>query len=460
MDWDNEDYVLLQISKNVSNITKASDRLKNDLNFFLKALKIDNSIFDYAPKHIQDNKTFYKKAKAGILARPYIYLENLHEKFRDDKDIVLKAVGEYHIFIVDASPRLRKDYDVSMLAVEKTRANGDIEWLINELDDNLLKNPKFVLEAVSKNPDFIKFTDKSFRSDKKFMLSAIEIDPNTYKYADPVLKNDVDFVLDAIKKNPKIKYYPEVGVGIRTNPQIENLGGKITTIKTPYFPVYLNFTDVFEDDVILFKKDMTELTQKIKASKVPNFSKALTGEIFIGSPKFFKDTFNQDINERSGASYDTVGDVIWYYIPKRGVTVTNLIHEFGHKLHYKFIKDGASNIDIYDLFTYAKSDQCPFPKIGDPISDLREDWWIVKMASQEFYLNKIDQEKNYIYKNDDGDKKVFSYKKMIELLNCPSQYGATNLSEWFAEMCTLITLNKVKPSQQHIANMFIEILKK
>ncbi len=82
------------------------------------------------------------------------------------------------------------------------------------------------------------------------------------------------------------------------------------------------------------------------------------------------------------------------------------------------------------------------------------------MASQEFYLNKIDQEKNYIYKNDDGDKKVFSYKKMIELLNCPSQYGATNLSEWFAEMCTLITLNKVKPSQQHIANMFIEILKK
>ena len=161
-------------------------------------MKIDNSIFDYAPKHIQDNKTFYKKAKAGILARPYIYLENLHEKFRDDKDIVLKAVGEYHIFIVDASPRLRKDYDVSMLAVEKTRANGDIEWLINELDDNLLKNPKFVLEAISKNPDFIKFTDKSFRSDKKFMLSAIEIDPNTYKYADPVLKNDVDFVLDAL----------------------------------------------------------------------------------------------------------------------------------------------------------------------------------------------------------------------------------------------------------------------
>ena len=49
---------------------------------------------------------------------------------------------------------------------------------------------------------------------------------------------------------------------------------------------------------------------------------------------------------------------------------------------------------------------------------------------------------------------------MIELLNCASEYGTRNHKEFVAELCTLITLNKVKPSMQKLADDFIQVLEK
>ncbi len=73
-------------------------------------------------------------------------------------------------------------------------------------------------------------------------------------------------------------------------------------------------------------------------------------------------------------------------------------------------------------------------------------------------MKSIGSDNSYTYVSDNGEKKVIPQKKMLELLNCASGYGSVNHLEWFAEMCTLITLNKVKPNQKWVAEELIRII--
>ena len=205
----------------------------------------------------------------------------------------------------------------------------------------------------------------------------------------------------------------------------------------------------------------------IKASKVPNFNKALVGEIIIGDKDFLKRNYSFSASEKALGAYNAQEKRIYYYKdrsdPSEKLTLI-LIHELGHKFHNIVIKKGMDNQKIFDLYK-SKETTCELPQIGDSLSDLREDWWSVKMSSEnEFFLSEIvagqgfGAQDTYIYVNDIGEEKKFNKKQILKLINCPSEYGSESLEEWFAEMCVLITLNKVKPSQKLIADRFIQIL--
>jgi hypothetical protein len=162
--------------------------------------------------------------------------------------------------------------------------------------------------------------------------------------------------------------------------------------------------------------------------------------------------------ENAAASYNPFKDVMYCYTDTLGgVFVSDTLHELGHKYHNSIVKKGFYNENIIQFYLQTIS-TCELPKIGDPLSDLREDWWNVKMSSEnDYYLTKIERD-TYIYMNDMGNTKTFPKSKILDLIGCPSEYGKTTVLEWFAELCNLINLNKVKPSQKLIAEKFIQIL--
>jgi hypothetical protein len=79
------------------------------------------------------------------------------------------------------------------------------------------------------------------------------------------------------------------------------------------------------------------------------------------------------------------------------------------------------------------------------------------MASKNYTLTSIT---NDIYTYTFGrESKTFTKAQILNLMNCPSTYGAKNHLEFFAEMVTLVTLGLVKPSQKVVVDKFLKIIK-
>jgi hypothetical protein len=442
------------------------------------------------PNFIIQNGIFFKELKKHILS-----LENydfnfysLIDVFKNDKDIILKALKKVNtpegiISLYDEiSDEQKKDFEIIetmilVLTKERTLENfprvSSFFKTLEKEKNPFLKNPRikeFIINNTSTGfvSQLLDHVDPSILKDSDFMLSLIEIDHNFFLWTDPSLLANRDFQIKAIKKNPLLKTEVTFPMDVRTDPEVENLGEKIIIIKTPSVPMYLSFqNNTTLEEILKFKTIFKNTVKLIKTSKVPNFRKALIGEIIIGDVDFLKRNYDFSSSEKALGAYSTIEKRIYYYKdrsdPSEKLTLI-LIHELGHKLHNIAIKKGMDNQKIIDLWQ-TKETTCELPKIGDPLSNLREDWWSVKMSSEnEFFLSEIvagqgfGSQDTYIYVNDIGEEKKFNKKQILKLLNCPSEYGATDLSEWFAEMCVLITLNKVKPSQKLIANEFIKIL--
>lgn len=233
-------------------------------------------------------------------------------------------------------------------------------------------------------------------------------------------------------------------------------------LKIPETRQLISFYGLLKEKEILdFKKQISLALSHIKKSPVPFFSKVLElgGLICVGEGVELP---RQSQSEKSIAFYSHFDDTIYYRKEKAVLkpAYITIIHEHGHKFHYNLIKNGNRNEKIINLYKQAiQPKECQLskmPKIGDPLSDLREDWWTVKMASKDFILNKIDGD-DYIY-TQGKLKKIIKKQEILKLIHCPSQYGAKNVEEFFAEMCTLITLGLVKPSQKLITDKFMEIV--
>ena len=463
MNWDDEEQVLEYAKNSRYGIRDASDRLKNDLGFLIKAVKQNYRDFFYVPEELQTNEVLYNTAKKGILSSSRLDLRYLSKIFRDDKEVVLGAVQyDYEQFLL-ASTRLKEDEDVIRITL-KSIPPDSLYFRKDFIKDMNIKNPYLILDVLKDSTSTpISFVDDQFKSDKAFMLYAIKMNPLFYRYADESLKKDRAFLIDAINVNPDLRIIgDDLPLDLRQDPEIiRDANRTITKVKLRGLPLNLVFININKKEILDFKKNLKDALNLIKSSKIPNFSAVLNGVIYIGTEEDLTNNFGGagTIDKNTGAYYiEKLG--LFYILPTRIGMVSTLIHELAHQYHDTLIKNGYQNPAIMQFFKYFAYRECSFPKIGDPLSDLREDWWTVRMASDEFYLKRILPNKTYEYENKNKEKKAIPYSKMIELLNCASEYGARNHKEFVAELCTLISLNKVKPSMQKLADDFIQILKK
>ena len=214
------------------------------------------------------------------------------------------------------------------------------------------------------------------------------------------------------------------------------------------------------------------LFKAINHIKNSPFKKVLANsEIIIGTRSALNSQGYSYSGSKAIALYWHRKDKISYPITKEGESIAGeeiasayitLIHELGHRYHYRMMPRGYFNPYIMDLYEEAKrpKEQCyldQLPKIGDSLSNLREDWWSVKKASDDYLLTSIFRN-TYTYTNSKGDVKEIQKKDILKRITCPSQYGSKDHTEFFAEMFTLITLGLVKPSQKPVADKFMEIV--
>jgi hypothetical protein len=158
-------------------------------------------------------------------------------------------------------------------------------------------------------------------------------------------------------------------------------------------------------------------------------------------------------------SVDSDGDPKYKSYP----IYATVIHELGHRYHHEFMIDGFDNQSIIQLYDQAMqpTNQCfleNLPKIGDPFSNLRKAWFLVRGNPASDYLLTNIHKNTYIYTNSNGQHILIDKSVILHRITCPSDYASKSANEFFAEMCVLIALDEVKPSQNLVSTKFLDIV--
>lgn len=210
--WAKEEVMRQVVSKRPYLIQFADKSIKNDLMFL--AVKQDKqhkqSHFDkgqdgyfrrdivYKPVNgalryatedwIKDNIDFIIEQNPGNLQ----YLEG----FKSNPEVVWKAVKES----ASAWEHVDKDFKESEQGKVMMCAT-DLQYLASHME--LMDNPEFALQVISKNANALKSTNK-LNGDKNFLLEAIKNNGNVFNLLDDNVRNDPDFMKAVAEVNPQV----------------------------------------------------------------------------------------------------------------------------------------------------------------------------------------------------------------------------------------------------------------
>ena len=146
-------------------LEKASDHLKKDKKFILKAVKINGLALEYAD-----------------------------DSLKKDKEVVLAAMKENPRAMMDADDSLMTDKELVLMGF-----NCDVE-LLDFAADSLKKDRKFILQLVKKDGFALVYTNNSLKKDKEVVIAAIKENDKALQFAHKSLWKDPDILAILNKK--------------------------------------------------------------------------------------------------------------------------------------------------------------------------------------------------------------------------------------------------------------------
>jgi hypothetical protein len=166
------------------NYINLSEKFSDDLGIVIKVIQCDVRNFGKVSERIRSNKKILKKlidVAPGIIN---LYL--IDTTFVHDREFMeYAAINDKLIFPLSSIFRywLRtKDFVINVI-----RQNG---LFLEHVHDDFKNNKSIVLIAVSNNPRALKFASKRLRGNTKIVLTAVKKDGLTLKYAEcPALNN-------------------------------------------------------------------------------------------------------------------------------------------------------------------------------------------------------------------------------------------------------------------------------
>ena len=163
-DHDCATFVLEAVRRDHTQISDASDRLKNDVAFMVRAMR----------------------ASAWCLSI-------VSEAMQNNRDVVLAAVETSGTALVAASPELKADREIVMAAV-----TNDGEALL--VADKAYRNDAEVVKlAASKYPRALYYATQEVRNDRDVVLEVVRLQPKALRFAGPILRDDKGVVMAAVQ---------------------------------------------------------------------------------------------------------------------------------------------------------------------------------------------------------------------------------------------------------------------
>lgn len=429
INWDDKEQVLKEVAKVGYALNAVSKRLRDDEDVVKVAIRGYPEAFSFASDRLKSDKRFVRYA----ISLAYENFKYASEDLRNDEDTIFYAVGKNPLAVQFASIEKRSDLDfVLRLFKQNQIINKTIYYITPYLSKEILDNKELGLLIVKSNGDYFSYLSDRLKDDLDVFTTALKSSKNAFQYGSERLKN-----LYADKLNEILIDMDGIKINIKSF--------------------------MTEKDVEYFRTQLNTAIKYINQSPIHSFKKVLSSVFILVGTNNNIGKFGQTENQI--ASYHSSTKKIHYFFDKKDEKqpFITLIHELAHQYHHTIVKNGFNNQEIINLFKKATTSkkQCELfnlPQIGDPLSDLRENWWSVRMSSRnDFVLTKIIKGV-YIYEDGTGKDVIYTLEEIIRMLACPSEYGSENEMEFFAEMTTLITLGLVKPNQQVIANKFMQIL--
>lgn len=422
---DTEAFATKAVKKRLTNLGYVSDRLKNDKEFLLPLLKAYSAFPDPL----------------------FSFYEYLPETLKNEDDFIFTAVAknEKILSLVKTSIRKDKAKMKQILAL-----NG---LALKYASKDIQKDKESVSIAVSQNYQSFEFASITLKSDRNFINELEQINPDSLDFADPIFTDE--------------KLRQEENIFFENQPDTE----EVILIKWDATTLRFQSKGLLSE-VLKFKSALNKAVAKIESSPVPQFKKILEMTMDVITTKDYKKKFGKSAPAKANAFYVVNSDKIFILLDAQSdlnYIGSTIIHELAHRFHYLHIKNGDTNKEIIDLFKIATNRRyCQYtkvPQVGDPLTDLNineltKRWqWTNKMATNfNDYVLKEKTNWVYRYENNAGDYIEITNSEMPHIIKCPSEYGAKDAVEFFAELLTLITINKVKPSQRMIADKFLEIV--
>jgi hypothetical protein len=214
---DDTDFVLQCIAINGNNLAYASDRLKDDPEVALAAIKNNASLREAGPR-LKDDKAFVLQC----IAIDDYALAYASDRLKDDPEVALAAIKN-HGSLREASPRLKDDTDFvlqciaingSNLAYTSDRFKDDPEVVfaaikngasLREASLRLKDDTDFVLQCSSINEYILDGASDRLKDDKAFVLQCIAHSWYALAYASDRLKDDPEVALAAIKNHGSLR---------------------------------------------------------------------------------------------------------------------------------------------------------------------------------------------------------------------------------------------------------------
>lgn len=195
---------LLDENRIIWKIENLSEKLRDNKTIILNSLKSDFLKFS-------DINSLFKKDKEIVLKAVKLWGNNLEyagSTLRGDKEVVLAAVKSYGKSLEYASDSLKSDKEVVLVAVKSYGKALEFAGVSMKSDKEI------VLAAVRSEGEALKYADDLLKSDREIILATLKSygwkleNSNLFKYTtDESLLKDRDFILEAVKLNPHILKY-------------------------------------------------------------------------------------------------------------------------------------------------------------------------------------------------------------------------------------------------------------
>nr|CAG4709249.1 unnamed protein product [Naegleria fowleri] len=167
----------------------ASQKLKDDSEFVMKALRHGGECLQYASDRLKDSLPHVLRSLPGGLV-------HASERFRQDFELALQLVNSNGLCLQYLSKELRSNRQIVASAVEQD--GNALQFASEELRDDTT----IVDIAIENDPDCIRFASHHILSCKSYMMDVVSTDGFLLQYASKNLKEDEEIVEKAFLNDP------------------------------------------------------------------------------------------------------------------------------------------------------------------------------------------------------------------------------------------------------------------